>query len=221
MNYPSNTQNPQAPWAHLAQQQNAQNAQNDWSYDDKPEIELIPEGYHVAVIVDIVERIETSSFKGKDEKKAVVYFETSALNSDGKRFWLSVRGTPTVSKKSKLRNVLDAVGVKTDEEARRFFIPNLIGNCLQLYVKHHTSQTGNVYAKVEALMPLPPNAQAIQSANEYQTWLLENWLKLNGEKQWLRSALLGRINQQQPQQNAQNQQQAPPQHQPPAGYSKF
>lgn len=218
MNYPSNTQNPQAPWAHLAQQQQPK-PQDDWSFDDKPEIELIPAGFHVGVIVDVVRRIEKSAFKGKDEEKAVIYFETAALNSDGKRFWLSVRGTPTVSKKSKMRQVADLFGVKTDDEARNFKFNKIVGASLYLYVTHHTSQTGNVYAKVETMAPLPENVAPIQSAGQYQAWLIENWLKLTGEKQWQRSVLMELIKQQQL--PAQNQQQAPPQHQPPAGYSKF
>jgi len=128
----------------------------------------VPAGVHIGRcfrIVDLGTQEETYEGESKLMQKLAIYWELHGedeegkplMNDDGEPMTIWKEYTASLGKKAKLRSDLESWRGKpfTDEEAKGFDVPKLLGQYCMVNVTHKTSQAGKTYATVTSLTPLP------------------------------------------------------------------
>jgi hypothetical protein len=171
---------------------------------------LIEAGVHIGtcyMVVDIGTH-HNEEFN-KDAHKVVLGWEIPEQRADftvdgeRKNLPLVITKTFTVSlhKKAGLRLLLEAWRGKafTEEELAGFDLKNVLGKSCQLQVLHKAGSTGQVYANLGSVMPLPKGMKAPDQETPSQWYSLSedvdipanipNWLveKIKASKEWHKS----------------------------------
>lgn len=128
---------------------------------EKPRV-LCPAGPLAVVCVDGVFLGKTvDQYPGNPpklvEKYALIYQVGEIHPETGRRFELSREFTVSMHEKAALRKWLETWRNKkyTDDEARNVPLHKVVGQCGMALVEHKTSKSGNDYAKLASIMPLP------------------------------------------------------------------
>lgn len=134
-----------------------------------------PEGLHQAVCVDVVDLPDQETAFGVKDMVQITWqtedIETQDkdgnLTGKSQRYLVFRRYNASLNKKSSLFKDLSSWrGRKfTPEELAGFDVEKLIGVNCQIQVAHNIKDGGGVYANVQAVVPLPRNANKIQAVN--------------------------------------------------------
>jgi hypothetical protein len=123
---------------------------------EKPEYSNAPEGLFNAICCDVVDLgLKTTAFGDKHKIRIVWQLEERDPDK-GWRYNVSQQYTLSLHPKSVLSQALEAWRGKkfTDDEREGFDLEKLIGVGCQVQVVHQAGQNGNVYANVQAIVPL-------------------------------------------------------------------
>lgn len=166
--------------------------------------DLVPAGNHLAICYQMIE-IGTEEREYQGEKKSAYTVrivwelpnERKIFNEEKGEQPFSIGKDYTLSmhEKANLRHDLQSWRGKsfTDQEANGFDITKLIAKPCMLNVIHVQSKTGNTYAKIAGVTPVPKGMTVPTQTNEsfihsYDTWndqkfaSLPEWLRLRIEK---------------------------------------
>jgi hypothetical protein len=133
------------------------------------EYTVAPEGLWPAVCCDVVDLGIVQTPFGAQEKIQIRWQLEEVDEKTGKRFLIVQKYTPSLHEKSKLRPMLEAWrGRKfTKDEEREFDIEKLLGANCQLQIIHNIKDEGQVYANVQAVVPMPRNATKLRVSDDY------------------------------------------------------
>src|SRR3990167_1171843 len=142
---------------------------------DTPKPDLIPEGYHTAICVGIVD-LGDQPMPGEDWWHQVLFmFELPEVRMDvleggqkvSKPRWASRRFGLTKGQKGKLLPFLVGWRGKsfTPDELTRLDLKVLLGRCCQIQVVHDYSKGENTYANIAQAIPLPKGTVVPQPEN--------------------------------------------------------
>lgn len=138
--------------------------------------ELVPAGNHIARCFQMIEigtMIEEVMGKPKKLYKVRVTWELPSeqkIFDEAKGpqpFSISKKYTLSMHEKSNMRKDLESWRGKgfTDDEAKAFDITKLLGVACMLNIIHKTSQSGNLYAAISSVTPLPKGIQCPAQIN--------------------------------------------------------
>lgn len=124
--------------------------------DDKKKFNPAPEGLSGAVCCDVVDLGLQDTPWGRKEKIRVVWIVDAIDPETDKPFMVSKSYTASLNDKANLCQDLETWrGRKfTPEEKQGFDMERLIGAGCQLQIVHNVKDGGEVYANVQAIVPL-------------------------------------------------------------------
>lgn len=129
-------------------------------YARKPESNFkpAPEGLYQAVCCDVWEPFEEESpFSGKMVDKTRIVWQLEEINPDnGRPYEVSQIYTLSLHSKANLTKHLEAWRGRrfSKEELKEFDLEKLIGVNCQLQIIHNAKEGGEVYANVQAIVPV-------------------------------------------------------------------
>jgi hypothetical protein len=137
--------------------------------DNKKEYTPAPEGLHQAVCIDVVDLGIQKTFYGDKVQIEIRWVIEEIDPKTNKPHMLLKRFTPSLHKKANLRSTLEAWRGKkfTDEELKGFDIEKLLGANCQVQVIHNIAGEGEVYANVQAVVPIAKNAARLEIPSDY------------------------------------------------------
>lgn len=121
----------------------------------KTDYQAAPEGLHAAVCIDVVDLgLVPSEFGTKH--KVQLRWALDEVDDQGRQYFVSRRYTLTLHKKAALRQALEMWRGKplTEQEAAGFDLEKLLHVACQVQVVHNATADGNVFANVQAVIPL-------------------------------------------------------------------
>jgi hypothetical protein len=124
-----------------------------------------PEGLHLAVCVDVVDRgIRETAFGSKPQ--VMLVWEIAAHTADNRPFTVRKIYTASMHEKSNLHKDLKAWRGRpfTAEELAAFDVENVIGTSCQLLLQH-TEKDGSVWANVAAVTKTTPGQKLTPSGH--------------------------------------------------------
>ena len=137
--------------------------------DTKREYSPAPEGLHQAVCVDVVDLgIQKTRFG--DQVKIEIRWVIEAIDPKTERPFMVVRRfTPSLHEKASLRATLESWrGRKfNEEELKGFDIEKLLGANCQLQICHNIAEGGDVYANVQAVVPIGKGMPKMAIPSDY------------------------------------------------------
>jgi len=143
-------------------------------YARKPESNFkpAPEGLHQAVCCDVWDPYEAESgFEaGKMVTKTRIVWQLEVVDEEhGRPYEVSQIYTLSLSEKANLRKMLEAWrGRKfSTEELKGFDLEKLIGANGQVQVVHNAKEGGDVYANVQAVVPIGKNMTKLTVTDGY------------------------------------------------------
>jgi hypothetical protein len=133
--------------------------------DNRKDFAPAPEGLHQAVCVDVIDKgLQETQWGPK--QKLEIRWQIDQLNQETGRPFLVIKSyTASLNEKAQLCKDLEAWRGKkfTKEERDGFDVEKLIGQNCQLQVVQNMVENGNVYANVQAVVPLGKGMTKIQS----------------------------------------------------------
>jgi len=128
-----------------------------------------PEGLFQAVCVDVVDlgMVENKKF-GNTSHQCRIVFQTNEPMENGKPFLISQKYTLSTDPKANLTKHLQTWRGRpfTPDEAKKFDVESIIGVNAQIQVQHNASATGDVFANITAILPVPKGT-AKMTATDY------------------------------------------------------
>ncbi len=117
-----------------------------------PERRLCPMGAHKAK----VEKIEPKHHEQWGERVLFILLLVGKAWDDGMPIRVFTEASNTLTRKSKLRKIVEGIlGRKlTKEETQGFDLETLVGLDCQIVVKHEEGVDGNIYSRIETVIPL-------------------------------------------------------------------
>ncbi len=124
--------------------------------DSRKEYTPAPEGLHLAVCVDVIDKGFQDTPWGPKQKLQIAWQLEQVNPETGKRFMAFKQYTASLNEKSTLSKDLEAWrGKKFKKEDRDGFdVEKLIGANAQVQIVHNVADNGNVYGNVQAIVPL-------------------------------------------------------------------
>lgn len=128
-----------------------------------------PEGLHQAVCVDVVDQGMKQTQWGDKHKVQLRWQLDQADEKTGRPFLVMASYTLSLHKKAMLRQHLEAWrGRKfTEEELQGFDLEKLIGVNCQVQIVHNLGDEGQVYANVQAVVPLGKGMTQMRPSADY------------------------------------------------------
>jgi hypothetical protein len=133
------------------------------------------EANHSGVLVAIID-LGTHTETYQDGKKSDVHkiffvFELDEENESGKRHVLGKEVTLTTSPKSTLRKIMEGLRGKAYVEGEAIDVAKALGRAGLINVKQKKSnRTGNPYAIIESVAPLPKGMAPLKPSHELTIW---------------------------------------------------
>lgn len=123
------------------------------------DFEPVSEGVHAAVLAEVVDKgIQPTPFG--DKHKVMFVWLTDEADEEGKTKLVFQPFTASLHEKAALRKATKAIrGKDLSADEENFDIESLKGSQVQLVIQHHESNTGKVYANVQAIMKAKPGAR--------------------------------------------------------------
>ena len=135
--------------------------------DSGRQFEPAPEGVHVGICVDVIDKGLQPTPWG-EKKKVEIRWQIDELMEDGERFLVVRWFTNSLNERAALRQLLETWRGKhyTDEEAKAGVdLERLIGQPALLTIVHTERDNGGVFANVKAAMQLPKGTSPIKALN--------------------------------------------------------
>lgn len=158
-------------WAHqqdLEQQEWEETTMALWAENKGGQFEMAPEGTHIARCYRLIDLgTHFSTYYNKSAHKIRLYWELpTETMKDGKPFMVSKSYTLSFHEKSGFRHHIEAWrGRKfTGEEAARFDVTKIIGQCCLLNIAH-VDKNGSIFAEITSLMALPKGTECPPQIN--------------------------------------------------------
>lgn len=164
--------------------------------------ELVPAGNHVARCYSMVEiGTVTEDYMGTPKSQPKVRiswelpFKKKVFNPEKGEQPFSVHKEYTISmhEKSNLRHDLESWRGKgfTEQEAKAFDITKLLGKPCMLNVIHRSSQSGNNYAAISSITPIPDGMTCPEQINDMFVLSYSDWdeAKFLGLPDWIRKKM--------------------------------
>lgn len=134
-------------------------------------IDPAPEGLHRAVCVDNYTREKVATKYGEKDMEQFV-FEIEELNpkNENKPYLVFTRFTASIGPKSSLTQFLESWrGQKFTKEdrAKGFDCEKVVGACCQIQIVHNHKDDGDVYANINAIMPLAKGQEKLKPSGAY------------------------------------------------------
>lgn len=162
----------------------------------------VPEGTHVAVCNLVADLgLQPTSFGPKHK----VYFrfelphERTEFERDGQRtegpMTIGANFTVSLSKKATLRGYLESWRGRqfTKEELEGFDLLNVLGAPCQVSVIHETAASGDVYANIKAIVPLPKGMAKPKAENPLLKYSDDQQGDFGRLPEWLQTKIKGQI----------------------------
>ena len=123
------------------------------------DFEPVSEGVHAAVLAEVVDKgIQPTPFG--DKHKVMLVWLTDEADEDGKTKLVFQSFTASLHEKAGLRKAVKAIrGKDLGADEANFDIESLKGSQVQLVIQHNESNSGKVYANVQAIMKAKPGAR--------------------------------------------------------------
>lgn len=137
--------------------------------DNRKEFTPAPEGLHQAVCVDVVD-LGTQSTPWGEKLQVDLRWQLEDVDPETeRRFMVSKRYTLSLNEKATLRQHLEAWrGRKfTPQELQGFDLEVLLGVNCQVQVVHVLTEKGNLFANVQAIVPLGKGMTKIRPGEDY------------------------------------------------------
>jgi len=126
-----------------------------------------PEGFFQGVFCDVVDLGLVQTTFGEKFRLRVAWQLAEIDATTSKRFTCTKTYTNSMHKRASLRGDLETLrGRLSETDAASFDLESLIGENCMLQIVHNVSESGDVYANVRAVVPLPRGTAPI-AVTEY------------------------------------------------------
>ena len=123
----------------------------------KTKRELVPEGRHSGVLVDVVDLGSKQTKYGEKEQVSLIW-QVDVLGKDGKRLTIGRIYTKSINEGAALGQAITQwIGLRDDEVE----LDHLIGTACELVVSH-TQREGKVYDNVMNVFPFPRDGMPLK-----------------------------------------------------------